>query len=122
MNLFYQMNFLTCVLLQCVQFVEQYEPVVVQLLAEMMDPTFVCTVSMAFSSIQDGLRYSPVRLSVPRMQKLCWNKDEHAECLEQTHSCKALGVMNGQLCDCQPCARKDRGKELPGFSKGHSVS
>ncbi|XP_049665937.1 prosaposin isoform X2 [Accipiter gentilis] len=28
---------------QCVQFVEQYEPVVVQLLAEMMDPTFVCT-------------------------------------------------------------------------------
>lgn len=29
---------------------EQYEPVVVQLLAEMMDPTFVCTVSIAFSS------------------------------------------------------------------------
>ncbi|XP_067996417.1 prosaposin isoform X3 [Melanerpes formicivorus] len=28
---------------QCVQFVEQYEPVVVQLLAEVMDPTFVCT-------------------------------------------------------------------------------
>ncbi|NXS62728.1 SAP protein, partial [Brachypteracias leptosomus] len=28
---------------QCVQFVGQYEPVVVQLLAEMMDPTFVCT-------------------------------------------------------------------------------
>ncbi|XP_010221929.1 PREDICTED: proactivator polypeptide [Tinamus guttatus] len=28
---------------QCVQFVEQYEPVVVQLLAQMMDPTFVCT-------------------------------------------------------------------------------
>ncbi|KAM9550746.1 prosaposin isoform 2-T2 [Guaruba guarouba] len=28
---------------QCVQFVDQYEPVVVQLLAEMMDPTFVCT-------------------------------------------------------------------------------
>ncbi|XP_033004961.1 prosaposin-like isoform X1 [Lacerta agilis] len=28
---------------QCVQFVEQYEPMVVQLLAEMMDPTFVCS-------------------------------------------------------------------------------
>ncbi|NXU56644.1 SAP protein, partial [Turnix velox] len=28
---------------QCVQFVEQYEPMVVQLLAEVMDPTFVCT-------------------------------------------------------------------------------
>ncbi|KYO42446.1 prosaposin [Alligator mississippiensis] len=28
---------------QCVQFVEQYEPMVVQLLAEIMDPTFVCT-------------------------------------------------------------------------------
>uniref|UniRef100_A0A8C6X5R7 Prosaposin n=1 Tax=Naja naja TaxID=35670 RepID=A0A8C6X5R7_NAJNA len=28
---------------QCVQFVEQYEPTVVQLLAELMDPTFVCT-------------------------------------------------------------------------------
>ncbi|XP_061491235.1 prosaposin-like isoform X2 [Rhineura floridana] len=27
---------------QCVQFVEQYEPMVVQLLAEVMDPTFVC--------------------------------------------------------------------------------
>uniref|UniRef100_A0A7N5KB46 Prosaposin n=1 Tax=Ailuropoda melanoleuca TaxID=9646 RepID=A0A7N5KB46_AILME len=27
---------------QCVQFVKQYEPTVVQLLAEMMDPTFVC--------------------------------------------------------------------------------
>ncbi|XP_026528619.1 prosaposin-like isoform X1 [Notechis scutatus] len=27
---------------QCVQFVQQYEPTVVQLLAEMMDPTFVC--------------------------------------------------------------------------------
>ncbi|XP_070608305.1 prosaposin [Erythrolamprus reginae] len=28
---------------QCVQFVQQYEPTVVQLLAEMMDPTFVCS-------------------------------------------------------------------------------
>ncbi|XP_054839837.1 prosaposin-like isoform X2 [Eublepharis macularius] len=28
---------------QCDQFVEQYEPVAVQLLAEMMDPTFVCS-------------------------------------------------------------------------------
>ncbi|NWS37868.1 SAP protein, partial [Probosciger aterrimus] len=28
---------------QCVQFVDQYEPMVVQLLAEIMDPTFVCT-------------------------------------------------------------------------------
>ncbi|XP_007441356.1 prosaposin-like [Python bivittatus] len=27
---------------QCVQFVQQYEPTVVQLLAELMDPTFVC--------------------------------------------------------------------------------
>uniref|UniRef100_A0A8D0BQF5 Prosaposin n=1 Tax=Salvator merianae TaxID=96440 RepID=A0A8D0BQF5_SALMN len=27
---------------QCVQFVDQYEPMVVQLLAEMMDPAFVC--------------------------------------------------------------------------------
>nr|XP_003218519.1 PREDICTED: prosaposin isoform X1 [Anolis carolinensis] len=28
---------------QCVQFVDQYEPIVVQLLAEMMDPGFVCS-------------------------------------------------------------------------------
>uniref|UniRef100_A0A8D0HAY8 Prosaposin n=1 Tax=Sphenodon punctatus TaxID=8508 RepID=A0A8D0HAY8_SPHPU len=28
---------------QCVQFVQQYEPMVVQLLAEMMDPAFVCS-------------------------------------------------------------------------------
>ncbi|KAF7247327.1 Prosaposin [Varanus komodoensis] len=28
---------------QCVQFVEKYEPVVIELLAEMMDPAFVCT-------------------------------------------------------------------------------
>lgn len=46
-----QENLSPCVLLQCVQFVEQYEPVVVQLLAEVMDPTFVCTVSIEFGFI-----------------------------------------------------------------------
>ncbi|KAH0623534.1 hypothetical protein JD844_006382 [Phrynosoma platyrhinos] len=34
---------------QCVQFVDQYEPIVVQLLAEMMDPTFVCSGCLIFS-------------------------------------------------------------------------
>lgn len=96
---------------------EQYEPVVVQLLAEMMDPTFVCTVSIVFSSIEYELRYGPAYssacLSVPSMQKLCWNKNQHTECLERMWLCKVLGLLNGQLSDCQPCARKDRSKELP---------
>lgn len=33
---------------------EQYEPVVVQLLAEVMDPTFVCTVSIALVLLRAG--------------------------------------------------------------------
>lgn len=32
---------------QCVNFLEKYEPEAVDLLAEMMDPTFVCGVSIA---------------------------------------------------------------------------
>lgn len=54
------------------QFVEQYEPVVAQLLAEVMDPTFVCTVSIAFGFIECRL-----------LQKLCWNQNQHAECSKQ---------------------------------------
>lgn len=50
--------------LQCDQFVSQYEPVLIEVLVEVMEPTFVCSVSSAGAA---GSR------AVSRGQGECWS-------------------------------------------------
>lgn len=37
---------------QCDQLIEQYEPLIVQLLLQALDPEFVCMVSCSFTPVQ----------------------------------------------------------------------
>ncbi|XP_048166955.1 prosaposin isoform X1 [Corvus hawaiiensis] len=70
---------------QCVQFVEQYEPVVVQLLAEVMDPTFVCTKLGVCESTKEPLLGNDACVWGPGYW--CKNMDTAAQCNAVDH-CK----------------------------------
>uniref|UniRef100_A0A803W7I3 Prosaposin n=1 Tax=Ficedula albicollis TaxID=59894 RepID=A0A803W7I3_FICAL len=70
---------------QCVQFVEQYEPVVVQLLAEVMDPTFVCTKLGVCESAKEPLLGNDACVWGPGYW--CKNMDTAAQCNAVDH-CK----------------------------------
>ncbi|NXT84239.1 SAP protein, partial [Zapornia atra] len=70
---------------QCVQFVEQYEPMVVQLLAEVMDPTFVCTKLGVCGPVKQPLLGDDACVWGPGYW--CKNMDTAAQCNAVDH-CK----------------------------------